>query len=67
MVEKKVPVKAGIHTLNTYSAHADQQMLMVWIKSMSVPLREIRLVHGEERSRQVMASVLNKSMLSEAK
>jgi len=27
MIEKKIPVKAGIHTLTTYSAHADQQML----------------------------------------
>ena len=28
MIEKQIPVKAGIHTLTGYSAHADQNMLV---------------------------------------
>ena len=34
MIEKKIPVKAGIHTLTTYSAHAEQQMLVDWVHAM---------------------------------
>ena len=37
MIEKKLPVKAGIHTLTGYSAHADQNMLVNWVKSMPTP------------------------------
>ena len=46
MIDKKIPVKAGIHTLTAYSAHADQQMLVNWVHSMPRTPKEIRLVHG---------------------
>ena len=52
MIDKKIPVKAGIHTLTAYSAHADQQMLINWVHSMPQPPKEIRLVHGEADARQ---------------
>jgi metallo-beta-lactamase family protein len=58
MIEKKIPVKAGIHTLTAYSAHADQQMLVDWVRSMPVPPGEIRLVHGEDDARRALASLL---------
>jgi metallo-beta-lactamase family protein len=58
MIEKKIPVKAGIHTLTAYSAHADQQMLIDWVRSMPVPPGEIRLVHGEDDARRALASLL---------
>ena len=59
MIEKKIPVKATIHTLTAYSAHADQKMLVDWEHSMPEPPREIRLVHGEEDARRALAGVLN--------
>jgi metallo-beta-lactamase family protein len=58
MIEKKIPVKAGIHTLTAYSAHADQRMLVDWVRSMPVPPGEIRLVHGEDDARRALASLL---------
>jgi metallo-beta-lactamase family protein len=58
MVEKKIPVKATIHTLTAYSAHADQQMLVDWVRTMPEPPKEIRLVHGEEGARQALALAL---------
>jgi metallo-beta-lactamase family protein len=58
MIEKKIPVKAGIHTLTAYSAHADQQMLVDWVRAMPEPPREIRLVHGEAEARRALAMVL---------
>ena len=58
MIEKKTPVKAGIHTLTGYSAHADQNTLVSWVKSMPQPPKEIRLVHGESNARKALAREL---------
>ncbi len=58
MIEKKTPVKAGIHTLTAYSAHADQRMLVDWVQSMRQPPKEIRLIHGESEARRAMALAL---------
>lgn len=60
IIEKKVPVKAGIHTLTGYSAHADQRMLVNWVNSMPQPPKEIRLVHGEENARKALARALGR-------
>jgi len=58
MIEKQIPVKAGIHTLTGYSAHADQNMLLNWVKSMPTPPGEIRLVHGEPKARKALSRAL---------
>lgn len=55
MIEKKIPVKARIHTLTAYSAHADQRMLVEWVRAMPEPPKEIRLVHGEDEARRTLA------------
>jgi metallo-beta-lactamase family protein len=58
MIERQLPVKAGIHTLTAYSAHADQKMLVDWVRSMPEPPREIRLVHGEDEARRALGLAL---------
>jgi len=58
MIEKQIPVKAGIHTLTGYSAHADQNMLVNWVKSMPRPLKKITLVHGEPKARKALSQAL---------
>jgi metallo-beta-lactamase family protein len=58
MIEKKIPVKARIHTLTAYSAHADQRMLVDWVRAMPEPPKEIRLVHGEADARRALALAL---------
>ncbi|MDD2390016.1 MAG: MBL fold metallo-hydrolase [Desulfobacterales bacterium] len=58
IIEKQVAVKAGVHSLTGYSAHADQTMLVNWVKSMPRPPKEIRLVHGEARAMHALGSVL---------
>ncbi|MBW2570677.1 MAG: MBL fold metallo-hydrolase [Deltaproteobacteria bacterium] len=58
MIEKQTPVKTGIHTLTGYSAHADQNMLVNWVKSMPTPPGKIRLVHGETKAKQALSGVL---------
>ena len=58
LIEGKIPAKATIHVLSGYSAHADQQMLVDWVRSMPQPPREIRLVHGDEGARKALAALL---------
>ncbi len=54
------PIKAQIHTLSGYSAHADQKGLIHWIASMPGKPGAIKLVHGEKRARAVLAEALTK-------
>lgn len=58
IIEKKTPVKAGVHILTAYSAHADQRVLVDWVRSMPQPPQEIRLVHGDEEARRTLALAL---------
>ena len=58
MIEGKIPVKATVHTLTAYSAHADQQMLVDWVGAMPEPPAEIRLVHGDADARRALAQAL---------
>ena len=51
-------IRAGVHTLSGYSAHADQQGLVDWIESMPEKPRAVKLVHGEPQARAALAAVL---------
>jgi metallo-beta-lactamase family protein len=51
-------IKARVHTLSGYSAHADQKGLVNWIESMPEKPGAIKLVHGETHARKVLAEVL---------
>jgi metallo-beta-lactamase family protein len=44
---QRYPIRAGIHTLGGYSAHADQQDLLNFIGRMRRLPRQVRLVHGD--------------------
>ena len=59
IIQKQIPCKAGIHTLNGYSAHADQNLLVSWVRATLEPPKEIRLVHGEEKTKQNLARALD--------
>ena len=53
-------IKARVHTLAGYSAHADQKGLVAWLSSMPAKPGTIKLVHGEKKARMVLADVLEK-------
>lgn len=57
---RKILVKAKIHVMSGYSAHADQQGLVDWVRSMPRPPKEIRLIHGEEAARKALWDKLSK-------
>lgn len=44
---ERIDIRAHIETVSGYSAHADQQNLLAFIRRMRHPPRHIRLVHGE--------------------
>ena len=59
IVEGRAPSKAAIHRLSGYSAHADQQTLCDWVKSMPEPPGDIRLVHGEPEAQKALREKLD--------
>lgn len=52
---QKIGIRARIHTLSGYSAHADQRNLLDFVKRMRIKPAHIRLVHGEEGARHQLA------------
>ena len=53
---ESLPVRARIHTINGFSAHADQAELLAWHKATRS--RRTFLVHGEEKSMSAIAGKL---------
>ena len=58
--DERKTIKAKVHTLPGYSAHADQQGLVDWIESMPEKPGAVKLVHGEDQARQALAVMLEK-------
>ncbi|MFM7102330.1 MAG: MBL fold metallo-hydrolase RNA specificity domain-containing protein [Verrucomicrobiota bacterium] len=46
-----VAVRAGIHTLNGFSAHAGQSDLLRWLEPLTAARPRVFLTHGESRGR----------------
>ena len=58
LFQDMVPVRAGIWTINGFSAHADQPELLDWLKHCGQP-QTVFLVHGElEHGMAVMRDTL---------
>jgi metallo-beta-lactamase family protein len=52
---EKVTVRASIHTLGGFSAHAGQDDLVQWFASTAPARPQLILAHGEARARQALA------------
>ena len=52
------PIRAKVHNLGGYSAHADQQNLIDFVAGMNSPPGEIALVHGERDAKAALKSKL---------
>jgi len=59
---EEIPVKAGIHTINGFSAHADQAELLAWHRQTGDPQRTF-LVHGEEEAMRHFATLLKNTRI----
>jgi metallo-beta-lactamase family protein len=52
---EKVAVKAQIHTLGGFSAHAGQTDLLTWFSAIAPSKPRVVLTHGEDKPRQILA------------
>jgi metallo-beta-lactamase family protein len=50
-----IAVKAEIHTLNGFSAHAGQSELLKWLGVVAPSRPQVALVHGEPKVREIFA------------
>lgn len=57
---QRYDIRARIHTISGYSAHADQKNLVNFIKRMRKRPRRVRLVHGEPEAQQALRLELEK-------
>jgi metallo-beta-lactamase family protein len=57
---ENIPIRAGVHNLTGYSAHADQRELLEWVRSMPKKPGCIRLVHGEPSAQAALAAHLRR-------
>lgn len=55
---EEVAVKAEIYDLQGFSGHADQMMLLEWIRKFKIKPQKIFIVHGEEDSSNTLAQLI---------
>ncbi|WP_420844346.1 MBL fold metallo-hydrolase RNA specificity domain-containing protein [Lamprobacter modestohalophilus] len=55
---QRYPIRAQVHRIGGYSAHADQQDLIDFVSGISTPPREIRLVHGDAGAKAALQGML---------
>ncbi|AGA32316.1 Metallo-beta-lactamase family protein, RNA-specific [Thioalkalivibrio nitratireducens DSM 14787] len=51
---ERIDIRARIHTIGGYSAHADQSDLLAFIQGIPQAPKEIRLIHGERDAREAL-------------
>lgn len=60
-----VAVKAKVSVINSYSAHADHDAIINWLKKMKNPKpRHIFVIHGEEEANYILAEDITKKVKS---
>jgi metallo-beta-lactamase family protein len=52
---EKIAVKAQVHTLGGFSAHAGQTDLLAWFSAIAPARPRVVLTHGEDRQREALA------------
>jgi metallo-beta-lactamase family protein len=57
---QKYSVKARVVRINGFSAHADKEELLAWLKGLKRPPRKVFVVHGESESATLFGDYLRK-------
>lgn len=55
---ESVAVRASVHTMSGYSAHADQQDLMSYIMGCKEHLKQLHLIHGERYAKEALVKCI---------
>lgn len=61
---ERFDIHAGISSIGGYSAHADQKGLVEFVTGMQDWPSDIRIVHGEEGAKRVLASALRQQYVA---
>lgn len=59
VLNENVYVKAKVLSIGGYSAHADQRMLMDWVKSAKTPPKNVFCTHGDELACSALSTELS--------
>jgi len=60
-----IRLQASRHTINGFSAHADQSGILDWVKGIN-DLKRIFLIHGEEDKQEILKEVMGKALHEKA-
>ncbi len=61
--DEEIQVRASIHTLGGFSAHADQKALLDWVSKFKKPPTRTFVIHGEEDASNILAERLQEQGL----
>jgi metallo-beta-lactamase family protein len=56
---EEIPVRASIHTMGGFSAHADQNGILDWFASVAPSRPRTIITHGEKRARQALSELIS--------
>ena len=62
MLGQRFDIRASVHTLSGYSAHADQADLLRFATTMRKPPSTIRIVHGDNEAKEALGRQLALSL-----
>ena len=66
IMSEKIPVRARVQEIESFSAHADQPQLVGWIKSMRASLKKVFVVQGEEEQSEALAHKISDELAVDA-
>ena len=55
---EEIPVRASIHTMGGFSAHADQRGLLDWFGTIATSRPRTIITHGEDRARRAFGDLI---------
>jgi len=62
---ENIKIRASVHTINGFSAHADQDELIDWMKAFKT-LGDVYLVHGELDKQKALKKAMKKRLKKNA-
>ncbi|MDO6548914.1 MBL fold metallo-hydrolase RNA specificity domain-containing protein [Pseudoalteromonas carrageenovora] len=65
--DTRITINAQVHTISGYSAHADQNGLVKFVTGMRKKPSHIKIVHGDDEAKHVLASKFKEVLGSEVK
>ncbi len=60
ILNKAYPLKAHVHMIGGFSAHADKKEMLTFLKQSNLKVKKIAVVHGEEEQSLAFADILNR-------